>query len=98
VGLVLAIHATAPGGLPDMDPVGGPVAGAAEASHIHQGFQQKGAMPESRFPRLWHLPGAECQNLAGQSWDAYPWQDQKPAIVDDGLQVALPLFVTPRRV
>ena len=40
VAFVLAIHAAAPGGLPNMDPVGGAVAGAAKAGRIHQGFQQ----------------------------------------------------------
>src|SRR5665811_1818648 len=83
VSFVIAIHATAPGGVSDMYPVGGAVAGSAEASRIHQSFQEQRAISESRLPLLRHLPRAERENLARQSLDTDPWQDQKPAIVDD---------------
>ena len=39
VGLVSAVHSASAGGLSQIDPVGGPVAGAREAWGIHQGFQ-----------------------------------------------------------
>jgi hypothetical protein len=76
---VIAIHATAPGSVSDMYPVGGAVAGSAEASRIHQSFQEQRAIPESRLPLLRHLPRAERENLARQSLDTDPWQDQPHA-------------------
>src|SRR5882762_3941119 len=78
-----------------MDPVGGTVASSAEASRIHQGFQQQRTTSISGLPVVGHLPSAQRQDLAGQSLDSYPRQHQKPAIVDDGLQVTLPLLVVP---
>jgi hypothetical protein len=95
VSSTLPVHATASGGLPYMDPVGSPVAGSTKTSRIHQGFQQQGTTPISRFPVARHLPRAQRQDLAGQSLDLHPRQDQKSAIVDNGLQVALPLQVAP---
>jgi hypothetical protein len=40
VAFVLTVHAAAPGGLPNMDPIGGTVAGATKAGCLHEGFQQ----------------------------------------------------------
>src|SRR5439155_16741492 len=40
VVFVVTVHAAAPGSLPNIDPVGGPVAGSTEALGIHQRFQQ----------------------------------------------------------
>jgi hypothetical protein len=47
VAFVLPVHATASGGLPNIDPVGGPVAGSSKPGGIHQGFQQQRTMPIS---------------------------------------------------
>ena len=95
MSFVLPIHATASGGLPNMDPVGSPIARSPKTGRIHQGFQQQGTAPEADLPVARHLPHAQRQNLAGQPFNAYPRQNQKSAIVDDRLQVASPLFVAP---
>src|SRR5438067_4738734 len=92
---MLPVHATASGGLPDMDPIGSPIAGSAKTDRIHQGFQQQGTTPVASLPVARHLPRAQRQNLAGQSFDSYPWKDQKPAVVDDRLQMEPPLLVAP---
>src|SRR5438067_6219705 len=92
---MLPVHATASGGLPDMDPIGSPIAGSAKTDRIHQGFQQQGTTPVASLPVARHLPRAQRQNLAGQSFDSYPWKDQKPAVVDDQLQMEPPLLVAP---
>jgi hypothetical protein len=45
---VFPAHATASGGLPDLDPVGSAIAGPAKTLRIHQGFQQR-TMPIATF-------------------------------------------------
>src|SRR5713101_7311846 len=94
VGFVLSVHATAPGGRPEVGPVGGPIAGSAKAICVHQRLQQR-TMAISSLPVVRHLPGAEGQDLARQPFDSYPRQNQEASVVDDPLQVALPLLVTP---
>jgi hypothetical protein len=39
------VHAAAPGGLPNLGPVGSPVAGPAKGLRVHQRFQQQGTIP-----------------------------------------------------
>src|SRR5690349_18424566 len=89
------IHAPAPGGLSNMDPVGGPIAGSSKALRVDQGFQQQGTIPISDLPVVRELPGAQGQDLAGESFDADRGQNQETAIIDDPLQVALALLITP---
>src|SRR5580658_150790 len=93
--LVVPIHASPSGGLPDMEPVGGPIASAAKALRIYQRFQQQGTNPVASLPVVRYLAGTQRQDLAGQPFDGYPRQDQKPAIVDDPLQVAFSLRFAP---
>src|SRR5439155_20902845 len=47
------------------------------------------------LPIMRHLLRAPRQDLARQSFDLHPRQDQKPSVVDNPLQVALPLLITP---
>src|SRR5579864_1707360 len=95
MSFVLPVHATASGGLPNLYPVGSPIAGSPKTGRIHQGFQQQGTIPVEGLPVARHLPRAQRQNFAGQSFDAYPGQNQKSAMVDDRLEVASPLLVVP---
>src|SRR6266849_9466400 len=89
VSFVLSVHATAPGGRPEVGPVGGPIAGSAKAICVHQRLQQQRTMAISSLPVVRHLPGAEGQDLARQPFDSYPRQNQEAPVVDDPLQVAL---------
>src|SRR5205823_13943167 len=95
VGYVLSVHSSPTGGLPNVDPVGGPVTSSSKALCVHQRFQQQWAMPVSSLPSARHPPGAQRQNLAGQSLDPHPGQNQEPSVIDDPLQVALSLLVAP---
>src|ERR671923_2218361 len=92
---VRPIHATAAGGLPDMNPVGSPIAGPAKTDRIHQGFQQQRTMTIAALPVAWHLPGAQRQDLARQTLDLHPRQDEESSVVHDPLEVLPPLPVAP---
>src|SRR5579864_1569239 len=92
---MLAVHATPPPGLAHPDPVGSPVAGATKTRHIHQGFQQHGMTPEVLLPVSRHLPCTQRQDLAGESFDVHPRQNQESTVVDDLLQVPLSLCLAP---
>src|SRR5215469_892143 len=92
---VLPVHAAASGGLPDMDPVGSTIAGPAKTLRIHQGFQQQRTMPIATFPVARHLPRAQRQDLARQSLDLHPGQDEESSVVHDPLEVVLSLLVAP---
>ena len=75
VSLMFPIHAAAPGGLSQIDPVGRSVAGSAKAVPIQKGFQQQRTMAVVTFPIMRQLPCAQRQDLARKSFDADPWQD-----------------------
>ena len=85
---MLPVHATPPCGLAHRDPVGSPIASATKARRIHQGFQQHGTAPVVLLPVSRHLPCTQRQDLAGESFDVHPRQNQKSTVVDDLLQVA----------
>ena len=78
-----------------MDPVGRPIAGATKTDGIHQGLQQQRTRPVVDLPVARHSPRAPCQDLAGQSFDTYPGQNQKPPVVDNRLKMAPPLLLAP---
>jgi len=71
------------------------VASAGEAHRVHQGLQQPGAKPEPRLPIRLQRPGTPGQHVTDQVADAHPRQEQKPAVVDDPLQVRLALRLAP---
>src|SRR5439155_12385166 len=72
VGFVLSVHPSATGGLPYIDPVGGPVASSSKALCVHQRFQQQWAMPISGLPVVRQVPGVQRQNLTRQPLDSHP--------------------------
>ena len=82
---VLTIQPAAPGGLPEVNPVGRAIAGSAKTRRIYQGFQQQGTNSITSLPVVRHLSGAVCQNLTRQSFHLHPRQDQKPTVIDDPL-------------
>ena len=50
LSFVLAIHAPTPGGLSDMDPVGGPVTGAAKTRGVDEGLGEVDRMGVDALP------------------------------------------------
>ena len=64
VGIVVALHAAAPGGLSHIDPVGRSAAGSANAVPIHQGFQQQRTTAVVMFPIMRELPCTQRQEFA----------------------------------
>lgn len=64
VVFVLPVHSAASGGLPDMDPVGSPVAGSSKSGGIHRRFQQHRALPISRLPIGRQSAGTQRQDFA----------------------------------
>src|SRR5665647_1570864 len=92
---MIAVHAAAPGGLPQRNPVRRPVTGTAESFRIHQCLQQQRPVAVQLLPVPRQLARAPPQNLAGQSLHPHPGQDEEAAVVDDVLQVARPLAIVP---
>src|SRR6266487_6168687 len=92
---MLAVHAAASCGLPNMQPVGSTVAGPAKTAAVHQRFQQQRSMTIMAFPIAWHVPSTQGENFAGESLDVDPRQDEKSSVVHDPLQVAAPLLLAP---
>src|SRR6058998_601087 len=92
---VRPVHATTSGGLPNMNPVGGAIAGSAKTGCIHQSFQQQGTIAVVIFPIRRQSPCTQRQDLARESLDTNPRQDEESGVVHDPLQVALPLLVVP---
>jgi hypothetical protein len=95
LGLAGAIHAAAPLGEADLDPVGGAITGAREAGRVHQGFQQKrldliGGAPVSR-----KLASGLREEVAGQMADTNPRQNQEAAVIDDLGKVGLASGIRP---
>ena len=89
VSLVFPVHAAAARGLSDIGPVGGSVASSAKAVRVHQRFQQQRARAVSGVPVVRYLPGAEGQDLARQSLDADPGQNQEGVRMSPSLFAAI---------
>jgi hypothetical protein len=83
LGLAGAIHATAPLGDADLDPVGGAITGARETGRVHQGFQQKRLDLIAGPPVLRKLAGGRREEMAGKIADANPGQNQEATVIDD---------------
>src|ERR1043166_5468067 len=92
---MLPVHATAPCGVPDMEPVSGTIACSPKTAGVHQRFQQQRAMAIMAFPIARHAPSTQSENFAGESFDADPRQDEKSSVAHDPLQVASPLLIAP---
>ena len=89
VSFVFPVHAAAARGLSDIGPVGGSVASSAKAVRVHQRFQQQRARAVSGVPVVRYLPGAEGQDLARQSLDADPGQNQEGVRMSPSLFAAI---------
>ena len=74
--------------LPDANPVGGAIAGTAEALALDKRFEQMHGMSVSRLPISGQPSGDAPQQVAGQMGHADPGQDQKATIVDQQRQAA----------
>ena len=81
----------AAGGLADMDPVGGLVAGAAMTGSLHEGLEQDGAKAVTLVPVVRQLARDEGEDFRGQALRLDPRQHEEARVVDDERQVALSL-------
>jgi hypothetical protein len=95
LGLAGAIHAAAPLGEADLDPVGGAITGARETGRVHQGFQQQGLNVVEGLPVLGKLMGGACQEMAGQRAEVNPGQNEEATLIDDLGKMGLASSVTP---
>jgi len=95
LGLAGAIHAAAPLGDANLDPVGGAITGARETGGVHQGFQQKRLDLIAGSPVLRKLLGGLREEMAGEIADTNPRQNQEAAVIDDLGKVGLASGVTP---
>ena len=88
-GAVVDIELAAALGLADMDPVGGSVAGALEASRVTEGLQEHGTLPVAVVPVQRQTPGRQGEQMGGQRGETNPGQDEIAGVIDDEGQVAL---------
>ncbi len=86
---VADVELAAPLGLADVDPVGGSIAGAAEALRLAEGFQQHGTDAIALAPVVGKLAGGESEQVGGEIGHLDPGQDQIPGVIDEAGQVAL---------
>lgn len=85
-------------GAPHVLPVGGLVAGCLEAERIDEGFEQKDIGTKMRTPIPAKPPDVLGEHMGGQMRDAYPGGDEKPAVVDDLVQLRFALGRRPADV
>ena len=86
--LIMSIEFATALGLTDMDPVGGTVAGTAEAAGFAEGFEQDGAEAVAMEPVVGEGAGGEGEQVGGEVRDAGPGQDQEAGMIDDEGEVA----------
>ena len=86
--LVVRVEFAAALGLAEVEPVGSPLAGAAEARGFAEGFQQDGSDAVAAVPVGGQLPLAAGEQVGGEMGDADPGQDQEAGVVDDACQIA----------
>jgi len=95
VGGMIAIPAAAALSGAEVDPVPRAVAGSTKTGTVHEGFKKERAVTVKRMPILRQPACRQGQDLAGKSTNGNPGQHQKPAVRDDELKIAFPLFSTP---
>src|SRR5260370_925129 len=81
------------GGVSDMAPVGGPIGGSDKEWGVAQGVGQEGTMPVLEVPVVRELQDAQGEDLAGESLEADPGQEEEVAIIADLLRVAHALLI-----
>ena len=86
--LIMSVEFATALGLTDMDPVGGTVAGTAEAAGFAEGFEQDGAEAVAMEPVVGEGAGGEGEQVGGEVRDAGPGQDQEAGVIDDEGEVA----------
>ena len=75
--LVGDVELAAACGLPDVDPVGRFVAGAAEAIGLDEGFKQDGLVAVTVLPIGGQTAGDVAEDLGSKPFGAHPGQDQE---------------------
>jgi len=90
-----AVLAAAALGLSHPLPVGGSVAGAPESVAVHERFHQVNRVAVFGPPVRAQLAEDHPENVAGQMRDHDPGENEKPGIVGQEAEVALPLLITP---
>ncbi len=85
----MCVELAAAQGLAEVEPVGGAIAGAAEARGFAEGFQQDGAEVVAAVPVGGQAAFDLGEQVRGKVRDADPGQDQEASVIDDQRQVAL---------
>src|SRR5487761_1914949 len=85
----------AAGGLPDMDPVGGFIAGTAMTRRLDEGFEQDGPKAVAVVPVVGQAAGDEGEDFGCQTLRLDPRQHEEAGVVDDERQIALALRLGP---
>ena len=76
-------------GLADTFPVGGPVAGSAEASRVYERFDQNRGCRVAALPVRRQLPGRQRQRVTGQIPDRHPGQEEQAGLAQHAVEVLL---------
>ena len=93
--LFIDVELSATLGLADMDPVGGPVAGALEAVALDEGFEEDGSEGEALSPVVLDAAGGQGEELGGEAFGFDPGEDEEAGVVDNEGEARLPLIVRP---
>src|SRR6185503_8106475 len=95
VAQMLAIIARAALRLAHLDPMGRPIADAGETLRFHEGFHQPQRQALTCWPIAAQTPCRLSQQTTGQVRRLNPGQNQKPAVMGQMRQTALPLATRP---
>ena len=78
---------TPAGGIADVDPSGGLVAGSLEPLAIDEGFGEINRMMVYRIPMIGQHPAHLPQNMRCQVLDANPGENEESAIIHDEMKI-----------
>ena len=95
--VMFPIHATAPEGLPNIDPVCRPITSPAELLCLNEGLQHQRSVAIAMLPVSGKLPCTLRQNLAGESCDAQPSRSVRSKLQEIA-EYAGPRTCTPKAV
>jgi len=95
VGSMIAVHSAPALSGAEVDPVCRAVARPAIKGTIYQGFKKQRSVSVECIPVLGQPACRQGQDLAGKSFDIYPGQDKKPALIYDELKIAFPFVGAP---
>src|SRR6266566_2337460 len=94
-GFLAIVIAGAPGGQADLDPTGGPIAGARKTGLLDKALDQVDGMSVLLLPVRRQPRGDPPQQMAGQVWHTHPRQNEQTRVVGDQPQMAAALVVCP---